>query len=328
MQTNRSKRLHASPITSHPTDRSGEAPLLAKHVVQPEGVLQRTPWIQLLLLLGTLATTTWAGAAYQGISLWRDPGQWAAGLPYALSVLLILGVHEMGHYLVARYHGMRASLPYFLPLPIAIGTLGAFIRMEEGDGDRRKMFDVAVAGPLAGLVASLGILAAGLTLGSTPGAAPAVDPASSVLLGVLAHAVGWDVATLVSQPLVFAGWLGLLLTAFNLLPVGQLDGGHMARALFGERAAIWIGRITLAGTVLLGVLVWHGFLLWALVAFAVSGGSSASRGAAEAAPEERGLLLDARRHAVGVAALGLLALILMPLSGFAASPLSGACPWL
>lgn len=289
--------------------------------------LQRQPYINMLLLLATLATTTWAGAVYQGVSLWRDPGAWTVGLPYALAVLFILGVHEMGHYLAARYHRVRASLPYFIPMPFAIGTLGAFIRMEEEPGERRKMFDIAVAGPLAGLVAALGLLAVGLLSPAAFGLAPVVDTGSSLLLGLLANAIGGDSAVLASNPLVFAGWLGLLLTAFNLLPAGRLDGGHMARALFGDRAAVWIGRVTLAGTVLLGLLVWHGFLLWALVAFALSGPTATAANAEREARGGRRPRLDPRRVALGTAAFALIALILVPMPGAASSLVASGCPW-
>lgn len=288
--------------------------------------MMQHPLLNLMLLTATLATTTWAGAAYQGISLWRDPGSWTAGLPYALAVLIILGVHEMGHYFAARYHRLRVSLPYFIPMPFAIGTLGAFVRLEDEPKERRKMFDVAVAGPLAGLVAALGVLAVGL-LGNSASTAPPVDPSSSVLLGLLANAVGQDAAVAANNPLVFAGWLGLMLTAFNLLPVGQLDGGHMARALFGERAAVWISRVTLGAMLLLGLFVWHGFLLWTLVAFLFSGrsGRKPSDGASVA---QRGLLFDVRRHALGTAAFALIALILVPMPGFTSTLVASGCPWL
>lgn len=288
--------------------------------------LARNPLSNLALLIATLITTTWAGAAYQGVDLWRDPGNWMVGIPYALALLLILSVHEMGHYAAAKYHRVRVSLPYFIPMPFALGTLGAFIRMEQEPEERRKMFDIAVAGPLAGLAAALGVLAVGLVEASGPSAGPSVDPTSSLLLGLVAKAIGQDTAMLASDPLVFAGWLGLMLTAFNLLPIGQLDGGHMARALFGPRTATWMGRLTLGALVLLGAFVWHGFLLWALVAFAVGGGGPATGHGQHAADDK--LLPDLRRHALGTAAFVLIALILIPMPGATSSLAASACPWL
>lgn len=309
----------ASASTSRPAPSPARA-ALAKAV--------KHPLLNVALLLATLATTTWAGAAYQGVSLWRDPGHWTVGLPYALAVLFILGVHEMGHYVAARCHGVRVSLPYFLPMPFALGTLGAFIRMEHEPSERRKLFDIAIAGPVAGLAAALAAFAVALLFPSSFGAsaAPAVDPSSSMLLAFLTDALGRDVASVATHPLAFAGWLGVVLTAFNLLPIGQLDGGHMTRALFGARVATRVGWVALAVMVLLGVLVWHGFLLWALVAYAVGGGSSADD--AEPGPATDRILLDVRRHALGLAALGLLVLILvpMPVATPEAVTMLG-CPW-
>lgn len=201
--------------------------------------------------------------------------------------------------------------------------------MDEPTTDRRKMFDIAVAGPLAGLVAALAVLAVAFALPIGNGGAPSVDPSSSAVLAIVAEAFGHDAAVAAANPLAFAGWLGLLLTAFNLAPVGNLDGGHMARALFGDRAATWIGRATLAGMVLLGVFVWHGFLLWALVAFAVGSGRSTPPG--EDPQAARGVLYDLRRHALALLAFAVVALILLPLPGGSSSMItagaSGACPW-
>ena len=260
--------------------------------------LQRYPSLNVLLMLATLATTTWAGAAHQSVSLWNHPEAWPLGLPYALSIMFILGVHEMGHYFAARYHGVHVSLPYFIPAPFSVGTLGAFIRMEEDPGERRKLFDIAVAGPMAGLVAALGVLAL----------------ASNAVL------------TDMRQPLAFAGQLGLMLTTFNLLPVGQLDGGHMARALFGQPASAWIGRVALGAMLILGVFAWHGFLLWALMAFAMGSIDSAETVDASA-PVQRGWLRDIRRQAFGAAAFALVLLLLLPVSRIASSLGTSACPW-
>lgn len=310
-----------------PTETAAAAVPAAPSPPRWRAALKRHPMVNLALLFATLVTTTWAGAAYQGVSLLDDPARWTVGLPYALAVLLILGVHEMGHYAAARLHGVRVSLPYFIPVPFALGTFGAFIRMEDGTPDRRKMFDIAVAGPLAGLVATLVVLAVAFATPSV-GGGPAVAPSSSALLGLVAHAFGRDATAVAAHPLAFAGWLGLLLTAFNLLPVGQLDGGHMARALFGERPALWLGRVTLAAMLLLGVIVWHGFLLWALVAFALGGtGSAASDQDASGA---RGLLRDPGRQALALAAFALVAFILLPWPGASSSlaaAAASACPW-
>ena len=108
-----------------------------------------TPW-HVVLLLATVATTTWAGALHQGIDLIEEPSRWTAGVPYALALLGILGVHELGHYIAARRRGVDVTLPYFIPAPFFLGTFGAFIRMRSIARDRPATFDIAVAGPLAG----------------------------------------------------------------------------------------------------------------------------------------------------------------------------------
>jgi membrane-associated protease RseP (regulator of RpoE activity) len=289
---------------------------------------RHNPLVNVALLIATLITTAWAGAAYQGINLWRNPEMWTTGLPYALGVLLILGVHEMGHFLAARYHGVRVSLPYFIPMPFSLGTLGAFVRIEEDPRERHKVFDIAAAGPLAGLAASLGILVAGLYGTSVPSTLPSVGPGSSLLLGLLARTVGSHAYGHSGHPLVFAGSLGLMITAFNLLPVAQLDGGHMARALLGERAALWIGRITLGVMLLLGAFVWHGFLLWALIAFAFGERPSTDDGSEDVARLEGGLSLDLRRRAIGLVSFALVALILIPMPGSTPALSASGCPWL
>ena len=265
------------------TDRPALGALLTR--------LLRHPMTSLVSFVATLVTTTWAGALHNGIDLVREPGRWTAGLPYAFALLLVLGVHEMGHYLAARYHRVRVSLPYFVPLPFAIGTLGAFIRMDEAPSDRRKMFDIAVMGPLAGFVAAVAVYALGL----------------------------WG-----SSSLLLAGSLGLALTAFNLLPVGHLDGGHMARALFGDKAAKWMGVATLLALVLFGILFWRPLLLWAAVAFAFGGAHAATtaEGSTELANEQP---LNGMRHVLGWAAYALIFVIITPML-LHTGPFMSHCP--
>ena len=119
-------------------------------------------WVHWLLFALTIATTTWAGAAHQGVDLIREPARIFAGLPYSLTLMAILGVHELGHYFTARHHGIRVTPPYFIPVPMALGTFGAFIQMRSPIEHRRALFDVAVAGPLAGLAVAIPALLVGL----------------------------------------------------------------------------------------------------------------------------------------------------------------------
>ena len=273
-------------------------------------------WIHLALLLATLATTTWAGAAHGGVDLLAEPGRFAVGLPYALVLLLILGAHELGHYFTARRHGIAVSLPYFIPIPFALGTFGAFIRMRSLAADRRQMFDVAVAGPLAGLVVAVPALLVGLqdstvvTGPSAPGMMMGgADVGSSVLFAFLAKAaLGGAVLEghrLVLHPVAFAGWLGLLVTALNLIPVGQLDGGHLVHAMLGHRAARVVGVVALGTLVVLGLFVWSGLLVWALLIVLVAGTTGVP-------PLNDVSRVGQGRMALGAVAFALLLLILLP----------------
>ena len=194
-----------------------------------------------LLFVLTLATTTLFG-----------DGPW-----YSVSLLLILGAHEFGHYFMCRRHNVDATLPYFLPLPLPpTGTLGAVIRIRESFPSKQALFDIGVAGPIAGFVMLLPILWLGLRMSTvmrsdTPGldlhlGDPLLVQAMVKLqFGTLRN--GYDV---VLHPMGFAAWWGLLATALNLMPFGQLDGGHIVYSLFGRRSS-WISVATLAATLLL-----------------------------------------------------------------------------
>ena len=211
-------------------------------------------WINLLLLAGTVGTTSFAGALIW-LTFRGEPaltiGDFLYGeLYFGAPVMAILGLHELAHYVVARHRHLDASLPYFMPVPppFILGTLGAFISIREPFPDKKALFDVGAAGPLAGFAASIPIALAGLFLSVH---APVV-PATYCGVTVLGTSYGnlligtplfWSVfslflpANLVNlHPLALAGWVGILVTAINLLPAGQLDGGHVFRALFGDRA--------------------------------------------------------------------------------------------
>lgn len=219
-------------------------------------------WINVVLFVLTLLSTLFVGAFYsdQPLNLrssWDllSPGFLLRGLPFAATLLGILGAHEFGHYFAARFHKVAVTLPYFIPMPLTFGTLGAFIALKEPISDRRKLFDIGVAGPLAGLVLAVPLLFYGLATSPVravnfPAGGGAFVEGNSILyytakLLIFGKALpnpltGEDV--LMNQ-VCFAAWIGLLVTALNLLPVGQLDGGHTVFAMFGERARI-INRIT------------------------------------------------------------------------------------
>ncbi len=196
-----------------------------------------------------------------------DPRVLVLGLLYSGVLMMILTGHELGHYLTCRRHGLAATLPYFLPAPNLFGTFGAFIKIKSPIHWKRQLFDVGAAGPLAGFILSLPALAIGLAFSKVvPGAlSGGTLELGEPLLLKLGSALrfgrlpaGSDVFL---HPVAFAGWVGLLVTSINLLPVGQLDGGHVAYALVGRRRKL-VSSLTLGALILLGVFFFVGWLLW------------------------------------------------------------------
>ncbi|HEY9880169.1 MAG TPA: site-2 protease family protein [Leptolyngbyaceae cyanobacterium] len=276
------------------------------------------PVIAIGLLLTTLFTTTAVGVLMAGITeeqLQATPSLFFRGLPYALSLLLILGCHEFGHYWIARRHKIRATLPYFIPVPFFLGTLGAFIQMRSPVPNRRALFDVGIAGPLSGLIVAIPLLIWGLSQSEIvplPEEASllnfeAVNPQASLLLAILSKlALGGGLAAnqaLHLHPVAVSGCLGLVVTALNLMPVGQLDGGHIVHAMYGQRTGALIGQVTRILMLVL-VAVHSEFLLWAILLFFIP---AVDEPALNDVSE-----LDNRRDALGLAALALLVLIVLP----------------
>jgi len=224
--------------------------------------------LQALLYLLTALTTFAAGTVgWEPVVLGIDadvaaslPAHWMRGVLYAAAVLAVLTAHEAGHFIAARLHGIPATLPFFLPVPVLItGTLGAVIGMEGSRADRRQLFDIALAGPLAGLLVALPLLAIGMRDGIVTDANPfALPPLAAWMLGALRPDLVAGL-TIAPNALFMAGWVGLLVTGLNMIPVSQLDGGHIAAAVFGRRS-VWIARGTLlaaiAGIVLFGRYNW------------------------------------------------------------------------
>ncbi len=241
-------------------------------------------WLHLLLLFVTLLTTTVVGAgmarSFRGnlpVSfalemagyqrMFEDPGYLLSGLPFSLTLLAILMAHEMGHYLAARYYTVDATLPFFLPAPTLIGTLGAFIRLRSAILSKRILFDIGIAGPIAGFAVLIVPLAVGVSL-SKPVAGIALRGdfifGTPLLLRFFESVwfPGVAPADLSLHPMVRAAWAGLLATALNLLPIGQLDGGHILYAIAGERAK-WLSRLFVAILAAMGFFFAYSWLLWA-----------------------------------------------------------------
>lgn len=204
------------------------------------------------------------------------------GATFAVSLLAILLAHEAGHYVACRRYKVVATLPFFIPAPplFLAGTFGAFIKIKAPIPTRRALFDIGVAGPLAGFAVIIPVALAALLTAQPASPALFENAAAGTLitfndpplLRLFAHALGLQLTNIAPNPFYFAAWIGLLVTSLNLLPVGQLDGGHAIFAVFGTRAHAWIGRAGFISMALLAVLGWHwhnspGGFLYALLLF-------------------------------------------------------------
>lgn len=254
------------------------------HVIHP---IRRRYWLHLLLFLATIFTTLVVGARLQynfalGLPQFQSdadlfPLRWALqqparlvlGIPFSVTLLGILLAHEMGHFVYAQRNHVYATLPFFLPAPTLIGTMGAFIRIRSPIQTRAALFDIGIAGPIAGFVVAVPVLFFAL-LGSRPAVVAPGD--SGLVLGFplvftgawkLLHPHGTlQLAQLSLSPIAIAAWTGMFATSLNLLPGGQLDGGHIVYALF-PRLHKTVSRLTVLALIPMGIFWWMGWLIWA-----------------------------------------------------------------
>ncbi|MCD6333719.1 MAG: site-2 protease family protein [Candidatus Latescibacteria bacterium] len=263
-------------------------------------------WVNALLFAGTIITTMAAGAMQAGANPFSHPELLVKGIPFSATLLLILGVHECAHYLAARRWGVRATLPYFIPVPpplFMIGTMGAFIKLRSPIPNRNALVDMGASGPLAGFVVAVVVSMVGLARSEVIRMPEAMEGGAlllgnSLLFSFLSNAVighipeGYDVML---SPVAFAGWIGLFVTAINLLPIGQLDGGHVIYALFGSRHRL-IGKLTVVALLPLGIF-WQGWFVWAFLLLMVLGMKHPP-------PYDMYQPLDPRRRLIGYVAIG------------------------
>ncbi len=277
------------------------------------------PFLALGLLLLTILTTTVVGAGLSGINaqqLENNPSLLLQGLPYSLGLIAILGLHEFSHYFTAVKYKIKTTLPYFIPIPFFLGTFGAFIQMRSPVPTRKALFDVAVAGPLGGIIIAIPLLFWGLSLSEIVPLTnqssllnfQALNPQFSFFLSIVAKlALGSNLIAgkaIHLHPLAVAGYVGIIVTALNLMPVGQLDGGHIVHAMYGQKTAIIIGQLTRLFMFILA-LVQPDFLLWAIILLLMP---VSDQPALNDVTE-----LDNKRDLLGLFSLALLLSILLPL---------------
>jgi len=232
-------------------------------------------WLNIILFFATILSTIFAGSFNSGGNPFENVSDLLLGIPFSLSIMAILTCHELGHYFVSRREGMITTLPYFIPVPFHfLGTFGAVIRMKSIVPSRKSLLKVGMSGPIAGFLVALPICIIGIYL-SEISAAPETEGVlrlgDSLLFWIFARIIhpsippGHDIFL---HPVAFAGWLGLFVTSMNLIPIGQLDGGHVTFSLFlKKRRHLYI---PIFGAVIALGLLWFGWYFWLLVAFFIA----------------------------------------------------------
>ncbi|MBN1992784.1 MAG: site-2 protease family protein [Anaerolineae bacterium] len=280
----------------------GQIALIARPgVVTPQ---PSNPWVNLALAIATILSVLLTGASYECQCFPTTLPQWLSGLPMMLTMMVILLAHEFGHYFAARHHRVAVTLPYFIPLPIIspVGTLGAFIQLRSPFKTKKELFDIGLAGPLGGLIFAIPLIFWGVATSPlreiTRGEMSLLEGNSVFYLLVkyllhgqllpnfeqYAHLPFWQEFALLLTGLIpagggndiilnsiaFAAWFGLFVTAMNLMPVGQLDGGHLIYCLLGEKAR-WLGMILVTAMFVAGIFWWSGWFVWAMLIFFIIG---------------------------------------------------------
>jgi len=258
-------------------------------VRNPPFSLKKNIWINILLFIVTVFSTFFVGLSLSinylytdtlsqdtqipvTVEMVMDPQVITLSLIYVVVLLGILLGHEFGHFLTCRYYKINATLPYFIPAPTLIGTLGAFIKIKSPITRKKQLFDIGVSGPLTGFILAVPALAYGLSLSKA--VPPSFQEGEFVFVfgeplilkifgALIFKGVPSDYSVFL-HPVAFAGWVGILVTSFNLFPVGQLDGGHVSYALLGEKSRQF-GKFILVVFAIMGFLFWIGWFVWAFL---------------------------------------------------------------
>ena len=246
-------------------------------------------WLNVVLFILTMGSCYFVGMSWSlsylyadaldkldqvsiNLEMITDPQIIGLSLAYTLVLLTILLAHEMGHYLTCRHYGLDASLPFFIPAPTLIGTMGAFIKIKSPVRTKQQLFDIGIAGPLAGFVLALPALIYGLSLSKVVANIPAEgtiifgEPLLLKILGSVFFPNLAEGADIILHPIAYTGWVGILVTALNLFPIGQLDGGHILYSLLGPRTRK-LAPVFLLSFLVMGVFFWIGWFLWAVLIY-------------------------------------------------------------
>lgn len=268
--------------------------------------------LNLILFLATIVTTLITGTLMAGHDPFARPWLLYRGAPFSFSLLFILGVHEMGHYIASRRCGVKTTLPYFIPVPpiISLGTLGAFIKIKSRIFNRKGLMDIGAAGPLAGFIVSIVAVYFGLKLSSVVAVGEigegSIQLGESLLFSFLSKIAVGPMAEnheVLLHPIAFAGWLGLFVTVLNLIPIGQFDGGHIAYALLGEKHR-YLSGVFFLGLFPLGFFLWPGWFVWVMF--------GALLGLKHPPPLDDSTPLDLKRKVVGIITLIIFILCFIP----------------
>ncbi|MEK6576144.1 MAG: site-2 protease family protein [Nitrospirota bacterium] len=267
--------------------------------------------VPLVLFIITVFSTLFAGAIQQGVNPIRNPVGILTGIPFSFTLLLILGTHEFSHYFFSKMHGVSVTLPYFIPSPFPpVGTFGAFIKMKSPILTKEALIDIGISGPIGGFIVSIIAVMVGLNLSTVVpvGVFEGVKLGSPLIFEWLSRITvgapkeGYDILL---HPVAFAGWIGLFVTSLNLFPIGQLDGGHIAYAILGERQRV-ISIIMIPVLLTLGLYGgWPGWYVWAVLASILG-----LRHPPILDPE---IPLDKRHRLLGVTALAMFAITFIPI---------------
>lgn len=246
-------------------------------------------WLNIILFIATLFSAFFVGIQWSlsfkyadvfsqspqidlNVKIFEDPQIISLSIVYAIVLIGILLGHELGHFLACQYYKIDATLPYFIPAPTLIGTLGAFIKIKSPITRKQQLFDIGIAGPLVGFILSVPTLIYGLSLSR---AVPAIPREESLIFGepLILKIVGsmifknippdFDV---ILHPVAFAGWVGIFVTALNLFPIGQLDGGHISYALLGPKSQN-LAKLFLGIFIFMGIFIWIGWFIWVFIIF-------------------------------------------------------------